>query len=158
MPNFHSKNLITTYMPMTTVFMPADGRKYTLTHSERTGDLFLSIGSEYNAKAVNQSLRDEVLAEWIPQMGQYVLAGKVYVGGNEYSENAAKIRFSIFEREMDQALEAIIYGDQAFFEYFPWLLDCPIYIHFESVYPSCNKMLYFGTPRQFLQKSRMANA
>ncbi|PLT29356.1 staygreen family protein [Peribacillus deserti] len=158
MATFNPKHLITTYMPMTTSFMPADGRKYTLTHSDRTGDLFLSIGAEYNSKAINQSLRDEVIAEWVPQMGQYVLAGKVYVGGNEHSENDAKIRFTIFEQEMDLALEAIIYGDQAFFEYFPWLLDSPIYIHFESVYPICNKMLYFGTPRQFLQKSRIANA
>ena len=42
-------------------------RRYTLTHSERTGELFLSIGSEYDTKQISglytRLMRDEVLAE-----------------------------------------------------------------------------------------------
>ncbi|WP_026695787.1 staygreen family protein [Peribacillus kribbensis] len=158
MSKFDPSKLVTRYRPMTTAFMPFDNRKYTLTHSDATGELTLTIGREFDAESVNPNLRDEVNAEWIPQLGQYVLCGKVYVGGHEYSENAAKIRYMIFEKEMETALEAIIFGDQAFFQYFPWLLDSPIYVHFESVYPAYNKMLFFGTPRQFLQKSKIANA
>ena len=43
-------------------------RKYTLTHSDITGDLFLSIGPDYDYKKISnfysKLLRDEVLAEW----------------------------------------------------------------------------------------------
>jgi hypothetical protein len=48
---------------------PAWPRKYTLTHSDISGELFLSIGTEYDHKAVSglytRIMRDEVLAEFL---------------------------------------------------------------------------------------------
>ena len=44
-------------------------RRYTLTHSDRTGNLFLTIGSDYDYKQIKgwytRLMRDEVLAELI---------------------------------------------------------------------------------------------
>jgi hypothetical protein len=133
-----------------TAFRPIEGRKYTLTHSDKTGQLFLSIGNEYNLSAINPKVRDEVLAEWLPKMGEYMLWGKVYVSGGEFDEKYSKVRFLIFQKELDLALKAIIYGDRILFTYFPWLLDSPIYIQYESIFPQFNQINYMGTPRQYL--------
>jgi hypothetical protein len=43
-------------------------RRYTLTHSDSTGDLYLTISSDFDNKQVSgwytRFMRDEVLAEW----------------------------------------------------------------------------------------------
>jgi hypothetical protein len=150
MSKFNPSKLRVTFFPPATSFKPVDERKYTMTHNDETGELFLTVGYCYDVSAINPTFRDEVLAEWVPQMGQYVLKGKVYVGGEEFDEQYSKIRFMIFQRELTEALTTIVYGDRAFFQNYPWLLDSPIYIHFESVYPLYNQSLYQGTPRQYL--------
>ncbi len=43
---------------------PILGRRYTLTHSDITAELFLTIGSAYAYDKINAT-RDEVLGEWI---------------------------------------------------------------------------------------------
>jgi len=44
-------------------------RRYTLTHSDSTGDLFLTIGDDYDFKQISgwytKLMGDEVLAEWL---------------------------------------------------------------------------------------------
>jgi hypothetical protein len=150
MSMFNPSKLTTKYTAPATQFRPVEGRRYTLTHSDTTGQLFLTIGTHYDYLAINPQIRDEVLAEWVPQMGEFALIGRVYISGGEFDENYAKVRFKIFQKELNLALTAIVYGDQAFFCNFPWLLDAPIYIQFESIYPQFNRMFYFGTPRYFL--------
>jgi hypothetical protein len=48
---------------------PIIPRRYTLTHSDATGKLTLTIGLEYDLKQISgwytRLMRDEVLAEWI---------------------------------------------------------------------------------------------
>lgn len=150
MSSFNPTKLSVTFIPPLTRYKPVERRKYTLTHSDRTGNLFLTIGYCYDVNAINPMLRDEVLAEWVPQMGQYVLRGKVYISGGEYDEQYSNIRFLIFQRELNKALTAIVYGDRELFQSYPWLLDSPIYIQFDSNFQSFNRMLYYGTPRTFL--------
>ncbi|WP_462413449.1 staygreen family protein [Neobacillus sp. Marseille-QA0830] len=147
--------LITTFLPPVTAFRPVEGRKYTLTHSDTSGQLFLTIGCSYEYGATNQSSRDEVLAEWVHKLGEYSLRGRVYVSGGEFDKNYAKVRYAIFRKELNLALQAIVFGDQALYTNFPWLLDAPIYIRFESVYPEFNQVIYFGTPRNFLFSQKM---
>jgi len=140
--------LETTIVPPATSFSPVEGRKYTMTHDDATGQLFVSIGYEYDYSKISK-IRDEVLAQWVPHLGQYVLLGKVYVSGGEYDDNQTRVRYMIFKKEMETALHAIVKGDEGFFYYFPWFLDFPIYIHFESANPMYNHVLYFGTPRSY---------
>jgi hypothetical protein len=150
MSQFDPQKLSVRYLAPATEQKPVDCRKYTLTHSDGTGELFLSIGSGYDYSAVNKKFRDEVMAEWLPQLGQYVLKAAVYVSGGEFDEKYSKVRFMIFQREMDLALKAIMYGDRSFFSSYPWLLESPIYVQFDSIYPQFSKIIYYGTPRQYL--------
>ncbi|RFU70427.1 hypothetical protein D0469_07520 [Peribacillus saganii] len=150
MSKLNPEKLSVIYFPPVTECMPVDGRKYTVTHSDLTGDLFLSVGCQYDYSRINASLRDEILAEWLPKMGQYILSGRVYVNGGEFDENITKVRYMIFRKEMDLALQAITQGDSLFFCHFPWLLDSPIYIHFESRLPEYDEIVHFGTPRNYL--------
>ncbi|MGF2615987.1 hypothetical protein FZC84_11445 [Rossellomorea vietnamensis] len=152
MSKFDPEKLTVTYLPPASVFSPLDARKYTLTHSDMTGDLFLSIGCVYETAKIDASMRDEVLAKWVRVMGQYTLSGKVYISGGEFDENLSKVRYMIFKKEMSLALSAIVNGDQGFFSYYPWLLDAPIYIAFESYFPEFQGIHYFETPRRYLLK------
>ncbi|RIW38367.1 hypothetical protein D3H55_02175 [Bacillus salacetis] len=152
MSEFDSEKLSLTYIPPASIFYPMDGRKYTLTHSDLTGELFLSAGCVYDMAKIDPLMRDEVLAEWVRVMGQYTLSGKVHVSGGEFEKNLSKVRYMIFQKELPLALTAIVNGDNGFFTYFPWLLDAPIYISFESIYPEFNHVQFYGTPRKYLTK------
>jgi hypothetical protein len=153
MSEFNPEKLSVTYSPPASIFYPLEGRKYTLTHSDNSGDMFLSIGCHYDLAKLNPLMRDEVLAEWVTAMGQYSLSGEVYISGGEFDENLSKVRYMIFQKELPLALSAIINGDSGFYTYFPWLLDVPIYFCFESIFPEFNQVKFFGTPRQYLLKS-----
>lgn len=150
MSNFIPSKLSTTFFAPVSAYCPVKGRKYTLTHSDKTGELFLSIGCSYDYKTIDNKLRDEVLAEWVPYMGNFMLWGSVHVSGRDFDENIARIRYVIFQKELQLALTAIIYGDRDIYSNYPWLLDAPIYVRFESDFPQFNKVFYFGTPRAFL--------
>ena len=148
MPDFQPEKLTVTFLPPTTPFLPADGRKYTLTHSDETGNLFLSIGTEFDTAALGEK-HDEVLAEWKSSNGQYYLAVNLYISGGEYNYEQALMRYRIFRQELSLALKAIIFGDQEFYRFFPWLVDCPIYVRFLSNYPEMNQVECYGTPRHY---------
>ena len=61
---FDPDKLETNIIPPTTSTEPIEGRKYTLTHSDDTGMMFLDISNKYNYSAINEKLRDEVLGKW----------------------------------------------------------------------------------------------
>ena len=151
MSNFDPQKLSVKLIPPATHSQPVVGRKYTLTHSDITAELFLDIGNVYNYEAINQMMRDEVLAEWKQdKQGQLNLTGNVYVDGGEFGETISGIRFNVFNKEMDTALKGIVYGDLPFYNNYPNLLDAPIFIKFESTYPQYRQVFYYGTPRQYL--------
>ncbi|WP_059170659.1 staygreen family protein [Bacillus sp. FJAT-27445] len=149
MATFDPANLAVTYIAPITPFRPLEGRKYTLAHSDMTGKLFLTIGPEFSYSSAN-STKDEVFAEWVQKLGEYSLFARVHVSGGEFDEQHSRVRFMIFKKEMGLALTSIVYGDQVFYKSFPWLLDAPIYVKFESIYPDFDQVLYYGTPRQYL--------
>ena len=74
-----------TYHEGTTAGLLEYPRRYTLTHSDLTGDLFLTIGAEYNQKQIaglyTRLMRDEALAEMIRDGDQAVLHVYVHVSG-----------------------------------------------------------------------------
>lgn len=150
---FDPEKLSMKIIPPANSVQPIEGRKYTLTHSDSTAELFLDIGYVYNYEAINWKMRDEVLAEW-QKDGQcrLNLVGKAYVDGGEFSIDVSGVRFNIFKKEMNTALKGIIYGDLPFFRDYPVLFDAPIYIYFVSIYPQYRQILYYGTPRQYLNQ------
>jgi hypothetical protein len=123
-------------------------RRYTLTHSDITGWLFLSIGSQYNKKQISglytKLMRDEVLAE-LSDEGDG-LSFRVYChvsGGIVFG--TAKWRHNIFHSELPLALEAIRYGDRTLIEQNPRLDKTPVFIHFRSTDSRFNKVENWGT-------------
>jgi hypothetical protein len=140
---FQPSKLTVAYISPVTPLRPIEGRKYTLTHNNVNGGMTLTIGTQFDSKTINEKIRDEVLAEWIPRNGEFHLYGKVYI-------RYAKVRYLIFQKDLAQAIKAICYADQSLYSYFPWLLDSPIHFEFESNYSRFQQVQYYGTPRQYL--------
>ncbi len=152
MSSFDPRKLSVTYLPPADTAHPLVGRKYTLTHSDSTAELFLDIGYVFNFEAVNPKVRDEVLAEWkMNRQNQLYLLGKAYVDGGEFSQQTAEYRFNIFNKEMTTALKGMIYGDRQLYSHYPFLLDAPIFVSFDSTYPAYRQIVFYGSPRQYLE-------
>lgn len=130
-----------------TMTEPVIGRKYTLTHSDITADLFLTIGLQFAYDKVN-AMRDEVLAEWRMNHGSPFLYVYVYVDG-QFGPLVSAVRDAIFRRELPLALEAIRYGDRKFFATHSELDNAPIWIHFDSTNPKYNRFENWGTPDDY---------
>lgn len=153
MSSFNPKKLSANLIPPATFTNPIEGRKYTLTHSDVTAELFLDIGTVYNYESINWQMRDEVLAEWVKDtQGRLLLMGNAHVDDTQLNETASRVRFAIFKKEMDTALKGIVYGDRPFYSHYPSLLDAPVYIHYESVFPQFNQTVSYGPPRRYLNE------
>ncbi|MBE6023790.1 MAG: hypothetical protein E7231_11275 [Cellulosilyticum sp.] len=133
-----------------TALEPLADRKYTMTHSDETGDLFVTIGTEYAEDQIN-SLRDEVRLEWTVLKDMPLLYGEVLIDGQGIGSGSAQTRDAIFKREMPLALQAIYHADQQFFFANPELRDTPVFIHFTSTQPLYNKLYNFGTIGEYDQ-------
>jgi hypothetical protein len=76
-------------------------RCYTFTHSDKTGDLFLTVGSGFDFEQVSgwytRFMRDEVLAEWKLEEDGLCLHVYCYVCGGFVFGNAS-LREWIFRR------------------------------------------------------------
>ncbi len=127
-------------------------RRYTLTHSDRTGDLFLTIASEYDRKQVSgwytRLMRDEVLAEWRSDEARLALDVHVHVSGGLVLGGAAW-RASIFKHHMPQVLQAIRYGDREHFAEHPQLDLASIRVHFHSHKPEFQAVESWGTSADY---------
>ena len=123
-------------------------RRYTLTHSDTTGELFLSIGNEYSTKQITglytRLMRDEVLAELSDEGDSLVSRVYCHVSGG-FVLGTAKWRYNILQSELPLALEAIRYGDRTLFEQNPKLNNAAIHIHFQSTDSRFNKAENWGT-------------
>ena len=136
------------YRDEVTKTQPIIPRKYTLTHSDITAELFLNIGKKFAYDKITP-MRDEVLAKWAKYNDKHVIYGYVHVDG-QFGPIQANIRNAIFVRELPLALEGIMYGDRYFFKAHPSLYNAPIYIYFKSDYPEYNRVEYWGTPKDYL--------
>ena len=132
---------------------PVDGRCYTLTHSDFSGDLFLSIGLEFDAGAISgfytRLMRDEVLAEWLKQDGSYALHVYCHVSGGIIIGTAGW-RDSIFRHELPLVLRCVCNGDKGLFKTQPSLTDAPIFVHFKSSNEKFAKVEHWGVPKDYL--------
>jgi len=127
-------------------------RRYTLTHSDATGDLHLTIGQDYDRRQISgiytRLMRDEVLAEW--RRGDDGVALHVYChvsGGLVFG--SAEMRDAIFRRELPLVLEAFRYGDRALFEAVPGMDRWPIWVHFMAGAGRYNRVERWGTPADY---------
>lgn len=144
---FSPDRLQVEYREGVTYTEPLIYRRYTLTHSDETGELFLTIGLMFADDKVTP-LRDEVLGEWMMMREGYVYNVYVELGGQSDQTVLAK-RNDIFRRELPLALEAIRYGDHRFFLAYPELNHCSIIVYFLSTNPKFNKVENWGTFSQY---------
>lgn len=131
---------------------PIVPRRYTLTHSDATGDLFLTIAPDYDRKQISGAytrlMRDEVLAEWVQEGGVPVLNVHCHVSGG-IVVGTPGMRYGIFRRELPLVFEAFRYGDRHLFEAHPDLDGAAIRVHFHARQAQYNKAEDWGMPRDY---------
>jgi len=133
---------------------PVVPRRYTLTHSDATGDLFLTIGSDYDRKQMSgwytRFMRDEVLAEWLRETehDRPVLHVHCHVSGGLIAGTSGW-RDAIFRRELPLVLEVFRFGDRALFEAHPELDHSPILVHFHATQSRYNRVEQWGVPADY---------
>jgi hypothetical protein len=89
-------------------------------------------------------MRDEVLAELKKDSEGLSLNVHCHVSGG-FVFGRAKWRYNIFCSELSLALEAIRFGDKAFFDHDPKLDKIPVLVHFKSTDSRFNKTEKWGS-------------
>lgn len=145
MNKFNPERLSVEYRDVVTATEPVISRHHTLTHSDDTGELFLTIGTQFAWDKVNKNMRDEVIGEW--KTNGYYICYNAYVMVNKEGQdfNTAMRRYEVFRRELPLALTAIRYGDHFIFDVYPALDIGLIIVNFISTYPQLNTQEIFGT-------------
>jgi hypothetical protein len=148
MKRLNPKKLHVTYLTGTAPEKLILPRRYTLTHSDITGNLFQSIGSHYNEKQISnlytKLMRDEVLAELTGDENNLLFRIYCHVSGG-FVLGTAEWRYNIFQSELPLVLEAIRYGDRGIFKQDPKLDNAQVLIHFQSTNGRFNKVEDWGT-------------
>jgi hypothetical protein len=148
MSDLNPGKLHTSFTPPTSATGPVYPRCYTLTHSDRTGDMFLTIADEYNQKQISglytRLMRDEVLAAWQYENERASLHVHLHVSGGIVLGSGAW-RASIFRHHMRQVLEALRHGDRQFAQQHPTLDQAPILVHFHARQQALNLIEPWGT-------------
>lgn len=93
---------------------PIKGRKYTITHSDITAELFVFIANNYATDQIT-SVHDEVKLSWEQTPSGLLLIGSVFIDGTDVSGNS-EIRNRIFYTEMPTALTALRQADRFIFQ------------------------------------------
>ena len=128
-------------------------RCYTLTHSDLTGDLYLTVGPAHNIAQTRgwytRLMRDEVLAEWEQTDEGPALHVHCHVCGG-LAFGPAAMRDAIFQRELPLVLESIRFGDARLFETCPYLDGAPIRVHFHATKARYDRVEDWGVPAHYL--------
>lgn len=125
-------------------------RKYTLTHSDEDGELFLSIGKRYDLDQINYNVRDEVLGSWEKNDKNdkvYLLITLEIDNGDDIGNTIN--RDKIFRQELTLALVAVIYGDNLFLENNKELYESPIRVKFNSKFSEYDTLEEWGKVKDY---------
>ena len=142
MREFNPQKVFVQYRDIMSPYEPVIGRKYTITHSDETADLFVFVASNYAEDQITR-IRDELRVAWEQNENGLVLMGYVIVEGKGIIGDAY-IRSDIFYREIPTALKALRQSDRFLFDKKPYLDDAPLYIHFISSNPEYDIIYDFG--------------
>jgi len=142
MKELNPKKVFVQYRDIMKPYEPVMGRKYTITHSDTTAELFVFVSENYAEDQITR-MRDEVRLAFEQTKNGLALIGSVIVDekgviGNPY------IRNKIFYNEMPTALQALRNADRFLFDKEPNLDNTPVFIHFISSNPAYDKTYDFG--------------
>jgi hypothetical protein len=122
-------------------------RTYTLTHSDSTGELYLTVGPAYDQDQISgwytRFMRDEVLAEWLQGDSGPELHVHCHVSGGVIAGSAGW-RDAIFRRELPLVLEAFRIGDQQLVTANPELDNSAVWVHFHSTHARYDRVEMWG--------------
>lgn len=128
-------------------------RRYTLTHSDRTGDLFLTIGADYDREQIagfyTRLMRDEILAELQQEERDFLLHVYSHVSGGLVLGTAGW-RYNILHHHMPMVIEALRHGDREMIQARPEIDRAEVLVHFQSSQSRYNRIEAWG----FLQDYR----
>ena len=142
MKKINTEKVITEWRNGISDTYPISGRKYTMTHSDKTGNLFVTIGTSFAEDKIGK-IRDEVRLQYIVIDRMPILYGEVVVDGMGIPGNPP-VREAIFKADIPAALQAIRYADSSLFSAYPVLDQTPVYIQFISSNPDRNKLYDYG--------------
>ncbi|XP_059664073.1 protein STAY-GREEN homolog, chloroplastic-like [Cornus florida] len=124
-------------------------RSYTLTHSDTTSNLTLSISQTINNSQLqgwyNRLQRDEVIAEWKKVKGKMSLHVHCHISGGHFLlDLCASLRYFIFYKELPVVLKAFVHGDEKLFNKYPELQEALVWVYFHSNISKYNKLDCWG--------------
>jgi hypothetical protein len=147
MRELNPAKLHVTFREGTSLRDPHLPRRYTLTHSDSTGDLFLTIGPDYDRRQISgfytRLMRDEILAELKTDGQEKSLNIYCHVSGGLVI-GPAGWRNDIFHHHMRLVLEALRYGDRELISAHPELDEVKILVHFNSTHVRYNQVENWG--------------
>jgi len=128
-------------------------RKYTLTHSDRTGELFLTISRNYDQKQISdwytRFMRDEVLGEWKMENEKTELHLYFHISGG-FVFGWAKMRDTIIRSHLKLVFQSIRYSERNLILKNQFLDSSPIYAHFISHRKKFNSVEQFGCLKEYI--------
>lgn len=127
-------------------------RCYTLTHSDVTGELFLTVGQEIDHEQISgwytRFMRDEVTAKWQQENEKYALHLYCHASGGIVF-GTARMRYGIFQQHMPLVLQALHEGDQVLFQNHPKLEEAAVQVHFAARQKRYRKIEVWGKISQY---------
>jgi len=152
MKELNPQKLHVTFQEKETAIELSLPRRYTLTHSDLTGDLFLTIGPDYDRKQISglytRLMRDEVLAELKRDGSEMVLHVYCHVSGGLVL-GSAHWRNKILHHHMRMVLEALCYGDRELVFSHPDAKGTAILVHFSSKRKKYDSIEKWGTIQDY---------
>jgi hypothetical protein len=114
---------------------PVVPRRYTYTHSDLTGRLFLTIGADYDRQVLGtlqaRLERDEVLGEWVVDERGPRLELRMAAQGGLPVFGTGTLRRRIFSHYRTLVLAALRHGDRMLTEAHPELAEAPVAVRFD---------------------------
>ncbi|MBE6183358.1 staygreen family protein [Heyndrickxia ginsengihumi] len=147
----HGNQTSITMIPPVTAYFPLQGRKYTATYSDITGDIYVSVGNRFTINPTNINSYDCLKAEWKTYLGEYALSCTIDLHCEEHEKTLARVKYLIYKKELPNLLAVMLESDKPFLHYYPLLLDAPIKVEMTSNFPEFRQILYMGTPRHYLK-------
>ena len=126
MKKLDARKLYTQYRGIIKPCEPVISRKYTITHSDSTVELFVFIAENYAEYQINK-MRYEVRIAWQQTEKGLALIGLVLIDARGVIGNS-HIRNQIFYKEIFTVLQAIRHADRFLFDKEQNLDNTPIYI------------------------------
>jgi hypothetical protein len=121
--------------------------RYALTHSDTTGELFLSVGDQYNMRQISgvytSLMRDDILAELVSDNDRLGLRVCCDVGGGLVT-GTAKWRNDIVHAESPLIMEPIRFINRTLLSTTTDLDQTPVKVFFQSSSPRYSRIEDWG--------------